>query len=203
MLAHPSAAQPGAIAALRAAARALNANMEVRIAEAARARAAAQLITAAESAALHLPRLRARAQDFDTIVRDRLLAGLTVPAAWVNLAQKFRRWFQQETLKLFADVDVILAPSTPCAAPALGSTTVDIDGRAVPLRPAMGIFTQPLSLIGLPVVAVPVWLDGPLPYGVQVIAAPWQEANALRVARELERSGAAQFRCASMESGGV
>ncbi|MFY7856482.1 MAG: AtzE family amidohydrolase, partial [Rubrivivax sp.] len=49
------------------------------------------------------------------------------------------------------------------------------------------------SCIGLPVVTVPVWgcdPDAPhLPMGVQVIAAPWREDLALRVARALEAAG--------------
>jgi aspartyl-tRNA(Asn)/glutamyl-tRNA(Gln) amidotransferase subunit A len=59
----------------------------------------------------------------------------------------------------------------------------------LPVRPNLGLLTQPLSFIGLPVVAAPVWLDGGLPLGVQIIAAPWQEAKALRVARALEKAG--------------
>ena len=57
------------------------------------------------------------------------------------------------------------------------------------MRANIGVFTQPISFIGLPVAAVPVWLDGGLPLGVQVIAAPWREDVALRVARVLERLG--------------
>jgi len=59
----------------------------------------------------------------------------------------------------------------------------------VPLRPNLGLFTQPISFAGLPVVAVPVSAPGRLPIGVQVIAAPWQEATALRVAQALETRG--------------
>jgi len=55
----------------------------------------------------------------------------------------------------------------------------------------MGIFTQPLSFIGLPIVSVPVPRPGALPVGVQVIAAPWNERAALRVAIALEAAGAA------------
>ena len=59
-----------------------------------------------------------------------------------------------------------------------------LDGVTMPARPNIGIFTQPISFIGLPVVAVPVWLDGArLPIGVQVIAPAWREDLALRVAR--------------------
>ena len=56
------------------------------------------------------------------------------------------------------------------------------------MRPNLGIFTQPLSFIGLPICAVPVWPAGGLPIGVQIIAAPWREADALRVAFALERA---------------
>jgi Asp-tRNA(Asn)/Glu-tRNA(Gln) amidotransferase A subunit family amidase len=56
------------------------------------------------------------------------------------------------------------------------------------VRANLGIYTQPISFIGLPVVAVPVPLT-PLPIGVQIIAAPWREDVALRVAHALEASG--------------
>ena len=155
-----------------------------------RARAAAYVITATEGAALHLERLRARADDFDPAVRDRLIAGALVPAAMVNQAQKFRRWYRSRVMELFRDVDVILAPATPCPAPRIGQTTFVLDGVETPLRPNIGIYTQPISFIGLPVVAVPVPLS-PLPIAVQVIAAPWREDVALRVAFALEQQGVA------------
>jgi aspartyl-tRNA(Asn)/glutamyl-tRNA(Gln) amidotransferase subunit A len=63
-----------------------------------------------------------------------------------------------------------------------------LDGAALPLRPNIGIHTQPISFIGLPVVAVPVPLS-PLPIGVQIIAAPWREDVALRIAHAMETSG--------------
>jgi aspartyl-tRNA(Asn)/glutamyl-tRNA(Gln) amidotransferase subunit A len=160
----------------------------VEIPEAARARAAAYVITATEGAALHLDRLRERARDFDPAVRDRLIAGAMVPATLVNEAQKFRRWYRARVLELFAEVDVILAPATPCTAPLIGQQTFVLDGVELPVRANLGIYTQPISFIGLPVVAVPLPLK-PLPIGVQIIAAPWREDVALRVARTLERAG--------------
>ena len=72
-----------------------------------------------------------------------------------------------------------------------------LSGATLPLRPNIGVFTQPISFIGLPVCVAPVWLDGGLPLGVQVIAPPWREDLALRVARALERSGVAGCRIAS------
>ena len=186
-------ASPEALAALDTVAAALNATTEIELPEAARARAAAYVITASEGGALHLPRLRARPDDFDPDVRDRLLAGALIPAAIVAQAQKFRRWYRDAMLRLFQSVDVILAPATPCVAPLIGQKTFMLDGKETPLRPNIGIFTQPISFIGLPVVAVPVALPaatpGGLPIGVQVIAAPWREAVALRVAHALEARG--------------
>ncbi len=66
-----------------------------------------------------------------------------------------------------------------------------LDGQTLPVRPNMGIFTQPISFVGLPVVAVPVWATGRMPIGVQVIAAPGREDVALRIAHRLEQDGIA------------
>src|SRR5215468_5980528 len=56
----------------------LDVRREVDIPGAEQARSAAYVITATEGAALHLPRLRSRARDFDPAVRDRLIAGARV-----------------------------------------------------------------------------------------------------------------------------
>jgi len=123
------------------------------------------------------------------MTRDRFLAGALVPAVWVVQAQRFRRWYREQVLPLFRDTDILLAPATPCPAPLIGQETIEIDGAAVPARPYLGVYTQPLSFIGLPIVAVPLKKPGALPIGVQVIAAPWREADALRAAWALQRDG--------------
>ena len=180
---------PEALEALARVAEAAGADDEIEIPEAARARAAAYVITATEGAALHLDRLRRQARDFDPAVRDRLIAGAMVPAALVDKAQIFRRWYREQVLKLFERYDAILAPATPCTATKIGQQTFVIDGVELPVRPNVGIYTQPISFIGLPVVAVPVPLK-PLPIAVQIVAAPWREDIALRIAHALEHMGA-------------
>ncbi|MGL3211547.1 AtzE family amidohydrolase [Bradyrhizobium sp. BR 1433] len=177
---------PEAAEAVARIAKALGATRTVELPEAARARAAAYIITTTEGAALHLDRLRKRPNDFDPAVRDRLIAGAMIPAAYVDKAQKFRRWYRARMLELFQSVDVILAPATPCTAPKIGQANFTLDGVELPVRANIGIHTQPISFIGLPVVAVPVPLE-PMPIGVQVIAAPWREDVALRVAYALEQ----------------
>jgi aspartyl-tRNA(Asn)/glutamyl-tRNA(Gln) amidotransferase subunit A len=179
---------PEASEAVARVARALGAMRVIEIPEAARARAAAYVITTCEGASLHLDRLRKRPDDFDPAVRDRLLAGAMIPAPLVDRAQKFRRWYRARVLEIFEAVDVIIAPATPYVAPKLGQVTSMLDGVELPVRANIGIHTQPISFIGLPVVAAPVPLE-PMPIGVQIIAAPWREDIALRVAHALERSG--------------
>jgi 1-carboxybiuret hydrolase len=181
-------ADASAFAAVDTIARALNTERVVELAGAERARAAAYLITMVEGAALHLHRLQTRAADFDPDVRDRLIAGAMLPGAWIQQAQKFRRSFREQALALFREVDILIAPATPCRAPKIGQKTFVLDGKEMLVRPNIGLFTQPISFIGLPVVSVPVWTAGErLPIGVQVIAPPWREVLALRVARRLER----------------
>jgi AtzE family amidohydrolase len=181
---------PEAVEAVARIAKALSVTRTIEIPEAARARAAAYVITTTEGASLHLDRLRQRPNDFDPAVRDRLIAGAMIPAPLVDRAQKFRRWYRAQVLKIFETVDVLIAPATPCVAPKIGQTTFVLDGVELPVRANIGIHTQPISFIGLPVVAVPVPLE-PMPIGVQIIAAPWREDIALRVAHALERMGAA------------
>jgi aspartyl-tRNA(Asn)/glutamyl-tRNA(Gln) amidotransferase subunit A len=193
-------ASPEALTALDRVAAAVDVTETIMIPEAQRARSAAYVITTTEGAALHLDRLRTRPNDFDADVRDRLIAGALVPAAVVVQAQKFRRWFHTEMLRLFQHVDAILAPATPCVAPLIGQKTFVLDGQEVPLRPNIGVYTQPISFIGLPVVAVPVSTALGLPIGVQIITAPWREDVALRIARTLESLGVAGVPMPNLET---
>lgn len=182
------------VAAMDRVAAALGANREVEFPQAERARAAAFIITAIEGAGLHLDRLRSRAGDYDPAVRDRLIAGAMAPGAFAVKAQKFRRWYRGKVLQLFDEVDVILAPATPATAPLIGQQTFLVGDVELPVRANLGLYTQPISFIGLPVVAVPVPLS-PLPIGVQIIAAPWREDVTLRVAHALEAGGIVTAAC--------
>lgn len=152
------------------------------------ARAAAFVMTSASGGNLHLESLRDRAADFDPATRDRLLAGALLPANAVLQAQRFRSLFREQVLEVFRHHDLLIAPATPCAAPLLGQPMIEVDGRPVPTRANIGLLTQPLSFIGLPIVTVPIAGDA-LPIGVQLIAPPWREDLALQAAAHLERSG--------------
>jgi aspartyl-tRNA(Asn)/glutamyl-tRNA(Gln) amidotransferase subunit A len=181
--------EPECFEAVATVAKALGTTRTVMLPNAAAARAAAYVITAIEGAQLHLPRLRTRAQDFDPDTRERFMAGALLPGAWYVKAQRFRRQYRAEVMKLFNEVDIILAPATPCSAPRIGQQMMTLGGVELAVRANLGVFTQPISFIGLPVVAVPVCKAGAMPIGVQVIARPYNEAAALRVAAYLEKQG--------------
>ena len=137
---------------------------------------------------MHLDNLRSRPQDFDPATRDRFLAGTLIPATWYLQAQRFRQWYRDRIREIFQQTDIILAPATPIAAPEIGVEKMVIAGQEILVRPNLGLFTQPLSFIGLPVLCVPV-AAGALPLGVQIIGAPYSEAVILRVAAVLESQG--------------
>jgi len=101
-----------------------------------------------------------------------------------------RRWYCREMAKTFANVDVILSPATPYPAFPIGQAWIEHAGQRLPAAGHLGVFTQPLSFAGLPIVAAPVADCGPLPLGVQIIAAPWREDLVLRTAAAAEALGA-------------
>jgi AtzE family amidohydrolase len=185
-------AAPEALAAVEEVARALDVNEYITIPEAHRARAAAFVITASEGANLHLEKLRSRPQDFDYATRDRFLAGALIPSQWYLQAQRFRKWYRDRVREIFKNVDIIIAPTTPIPAPLIGQQTMILDGEEILVRPHLGLFTQPLSFIGLPVLSVPIQRPNTLPLGVQLIAAPYNEALILKVAEVLEAKGIIQ-----------
>ena len=169
---------------------ALEVAAEVELPLAAAGRAAAFLITAAEGANQHLDDLRTRPMDFEPLTRDRLIAGAMLPAQWYVHAQRVRSLYQAQAKALFQTWDILIAPATPAPAMPLGQAMLEVDGQSIPLRPSFGVYTQPISAIGLPVIAAPIQnAAGHMPLAVQLIAAPWAEDKLFRVAAFLEQTG--------------
>ena len=193
-------ATPPAREVVALAANVLGAKAEVEWPDAALGRAAAFIISASEGGSLHLDDLRTRADDFEPLSVDRFISGALQPAAWYLRAQRFRRVYRDKINALFRDWDILLAPATPVAAPVIGTEFFDINGTRVPCRPSVGLLTQPISFMGCPVVAAPMWPQGTndLPIGVQIIAAPWREDLALRAAWVLHQSGIAHTKPAAL-----
>ncbi|MBI2685050.1 MAG: AtzE family amidohydrolase [Acidobacteria bacterium] len=190
---------PEVFAPVAAAAKALGVTRTIMLPDVEAARASAYVITACEGSSLHFEDLKSRPQDFDPLVIERFLAGTLLPANWYQHAQRFRSIFRAKVRELFEEVDILLAPATPCPAIRIGQPTITLDGVEKPSRPNIGVFTQPLSSIGLPIVAAPVFQPGTLPVGLQIVGAPYNDAAVLRVAHYLEKMGVA---CAHAAIGG-
>ncbi|HEY5199227.1 MAG TPA: AtzE family amidohydrolase [Solirubrobacteraceae bacterium] len=184
---------PEALAAVSDLADALGVSERITIPHAREARAAAMVITATEGAQLHLASLRSRPADFDPMTRDRFLAGALAPARAYLQAQEFRVAFRERMRALLQTVDVILAPATPFPAPVVGQREAIVDGARVLTQPYLGVYTQPISFAGLPVLSIPVTTVGGLPLGVQLIGGHFAERTLLRVAAELEERGLARM----------
>jgi aspartyl-tRNA(Asn)/glutamyl-tRNA(Gln) amidotransferase subunit A len=180
---------PEVLEALEIVADALQARRGVELPGAAMARAAAFCLTPVEAAHLHWPDLKTRPLDYDPAVRDRLLAGALAPEDVAEAARRYRPVFRDAVRAVFQDFDILLAPASVCPAPGIGQTTMEMDGEQVSVRKNLGAYTQPISYIGLPVVAAPVNRPGKPPIGVQIIAPAWREDLALAAALRLEQAG--------------
>ena len=182
-------------AALSALSAALGGLPVVDLPDVARARSAAFLLTAYEGGKLHQEALRRDALGYDPATRDRLIAGAALPESVHAEALTFRQTFAGHVDAVFAQYDVLIAPTSFGYAPKIDDPTVMIAGKPQPARANLGLYTQPISFVGLPVVAAPL-AGGVLPLGIQLIAAPGGDAQLLAFAAELEGRGLVKSRIA-------
>ncbi|PNU06732.1 AtzE family amidohydrolase [Novosphingobium guangzhouense] len=153
------------------------------------ARAAASVIIAAEGASLHRPALEADPMQFEPPVRDRMLAGLLLPSDDYLAAQRFRSWIQARLRRQFELADVLFTPAAPGFAPTIADPVMTFEGQSIPARSHLGIYTQPISLMGLPALVLPLAGDFAMPLGVQLISAAGHEPLLFRAARQLIDKG--------------
>ena len=140
-----------------------------------------------EAAATHRPWFDDQRLRYEAGVRERIETGAALPAPDYVLARRTRAFVQDETAVVMSDLDVLIAPAMPVVAPPLGAEDVDIDGRSVPLRPALLTFTMPLTQPGGPVVAVPLGEADGLPFGLQIMGKPGADRQALGIAAAFRR----------------
>jgi aspartyl-tRNA(Asn)/glutamyl-tRNA(Gln) amidotransferase subunit A len=133
-----------------------------------------------------------RAAGFGAEVKRRILIGTYVLSAgyydaYYKKAQKVRTLISRDFKAAFEKVDVLLAPTAPTPAFAIGEKMDD------PIAMYLNdVFTVPASLAGLPAMSLPAGLSGDgLPLGLQLIGKPFDEETVLRAGGVLEE--AAQF----------
>jgi len=129
-----------------------------------------------------------RAAGFGDEVKRRILIGTYVLSAgfydaYYNQAQKVRTLIARDFENAWGECDVILTPTAPNAAFALGEKLDD------PLAMYLNdVFTVPASLAGLPGMSVPAGLDSDgLPLGLQLIGKPFDEQGVLDAGLALEQ----------------
>ncbi len=95
---------------------------------------------------------------------------------------------QAEVSAVLKDVDVLMTPTTPVAAPPLDQKQVTVAGVAVPVGNALSQFTCLFNLTGHPALTVPIGRDGDgLPIGLQLIGAHHRDMKLLAIGAALER----------------
>ncbi len=134
---------------------------------------------------------RARGKGFGTEVKRRIMLGTYALSAgyydaYYLKAQKVRRLIRQDFERAFEKVDLIMGPTTPTPAFALGEKTQD------PLSMYLGdIYTVAVNLAGLPALSLPAGsvseTNTRLPVGLQLIGAANSEHQLFAIAKEIER----------------
>lgn len=129
-----------------------------------------------------------RAAGFGDEVKRRILIGTYVLSAgfydaYYTQAQKVRTLIARDFDNAWAQCDLLLTPTAPSAAFALGEKSAD------PLAMYLNdVFTVPSSLAGLPAMSVPGGLDGAgLPLGLQIIGKPLDEQAVLDAGLAIEQ----------------
>ncbi|MFB7942937.1 amidase [Streptomyces sp. NPDC056049] len=145
-------------------------------------------LMAPEASAVHEEALRAAPDLYGRDVRLLLEAGRHVSALDYLRAQRTRTLIRDAWTRLFEDVDVIVAPTSPITAARRGQETVRWpDGVTETVTDAYVRLSSPANITGLPALSLPVGRDSAgLPIGAQLIAAPFAESLLFRVGTAVE-----------------
>ena len=137
--------------------------------------------------------MKSRAKGFGDEVQRRIMIGTYVLSsgyydAYYRKAQRVRRLISQDFDQAYQKVDVILTPTTPGAAFAIGEKEDD------PVKMYLNdVFTVAVNLAGLPGLSVPAGLSKQgLPLGLHLIGKKWDEQCLFNVGKALQN--AAQFK---------
>jgi aspartyl-tRNA(Asn)/glutamyl-tRNA(Gln) amidotransferase subunit A len=161
---------------------------EVKLERTELATAGSLAIVAAEALAYHAEFLRTRPADYDPDVLRRLRLSVYVGGWHYVRAQQARALVRDEIDAALARRDVLLAPSTAVAAPALDERKVSLGDGPADVRSALLRFTRPFNFSGHPACAVPCgFTEGGLPIGMQLVGRPFDEATVLRAADAFQR----------------
>jgi aspartyl-tRNA(Asn)/glutamyl-tRNA(Gln) amidotransferase subunit A len=136
-----------------------------------------RIIATVEAAAFHEETFRRRPDDYGPKIRASIEMGMMIPGIRYVQAQRLRRQFRQDMVKMVGQVDVVLTPAIPEPAPRDLNTTGD------------PVFQQPWTSSGLPTITLPSGLsESGLPLGIQLGGIPLEEGKLLAAAQWCERT---------------
>ena len=130
---------------------------------------------------------RSRSEGFGAEVKRRIMIGTYALSAgyydaYYLKAQQVRRLIADDFRRAFAEVDVLVGPTSPSTAFRLGEKTSD------PVQMYLSdIYTIAVNLAGLPAIALPAGLVDGLPVGLQVIGDYFSEARLLNVGHRYQQ----------------
>jgi aspartyl-tRNA(Asn)/glutamyl-tRNA(Gln) amidotransferase subunit A len=131
----------------------------------------------------------ARSAEYSEDVRRRLEMGLSTPAVDYLRAFEVKEDLQRDFREAFLDVDAILAPTVPIAAPRLGEKAVRIGNAEETVRSALLRLNRPANLTGHPAISIPCgFTEAGLPVGLQIIAPMFEEIELLQIAYAYEQA---------------
>ncbi len=143
------------------------------------------VIVGNEAYATHARWLAERGEDYQPLIRERLMGFADRPAREYIGALRARRRLVPEFRSAVGDVDVLVLATTRLRATPIGVPSVPVGDVDVPVRPALLALNSPFNLAGWPAVSVPAPVSG-LPIGIQIVGVRLDERGVLDVAAALE-----------------
>ena len=147
-------------------------------------------LQAAESYACHAENVAKHSELYQAETLRRLRTGEGISAAEYIQRRRELEQARRNIHSAFADIDLLVTPATPMAAPAIA----DLRANAGALRPAelkLLRDTRPFNVWGLPAISVPCgFTQSGLPIGLQIAGPPWREDLVLRLAHAYQQATA-------------
>jgi aspartyl-tRNA(Asn)/glutamyl-tRNA(Gln) amidotransferase subunit A len=150
---------------------------------------ASQLVLAVEAAAFHKRWMIERPQDYGAQVLMRLQNGLAIPGVSYLEALRWRGPALAAYLAAVANIDALIAPVSPIAAPTIAESDVGNGPDAEAVIQRLTRFTRPINYLGLPALSIPAgFTRGGLPVGLQLVGRSFDEAMLLRIGAAFQRA---------------
>jgi len=149
-------------------------------------RATGEALARAELIALHRARFAAHPEGYGADLQERLREASAVTADDYVRACRMREAMRRDFDEILGAVDAVILPVAPCEAPLIATGASRVNGKDVPFGVGVAM-RQPLNVVGLPAVAVPIGFgETRLPLSMQIVGPAWAEASVLAIAHAYE-----------------